>query len=447
MQKRKKLLTPGAIIAMGFGGTILLGTLLLMLPFASRSGNITCFSDALFTATSATCVTGLVVQDTFQYWSGFGQFIILLLIQIGGMGVITMSIAVFALTGRKIGLRSRFIMQESISAPQMGGIIRFTGFIVKGTLIFEGIGALLLALRLCPRYGLGQGLWMSVFHSISAFCNAGFDLMGHSGKFSSLTAFTFDPVVNIVIILLIVIGGIGFLVWEDVYTHKLRIKLYRLQSKIVLTTTLCLLLFPFIYYFFAEFSRSQWNFTNIGQQLLAALFQTVTARTAGFNTVDLQLMTGTSLTLMIVLMLIGGSSGSTAGGLKTTTFAVLFLSVKSVFKKEEHIQCFGRRLPPETLRYAAALFCMYITLCLVSAGIISSVENVGMMTAIFETGSAVATVGLSLGLTPSLCQFSRMILILLMFFGRVGGLTLIFAMNGQFAPSAGLMPQEKITVG
>lgn len=447
MQKYKKLLTPGAIIAMGFGGTILLGTLLLMLPFATRSGNSAGFSDALFTATSATCVTGLVVQDTFQYWSGFGQFIILLLIQIGGMGVITMSIAVFALTGKKIGLKSRFVMQESISAPQMGGIIRFTRFILKATFLFEGAGALLLALRFCPRHGLGQGLWMAVFHSISAFCNAGFDLMGRFSRFSSLTAYAFDPVVNIVIMLLIIIGGIGFLVWDDIYVHKLRVKAYRLHTKIVLSTTLCLLIFPAIYYFFAEFSRSQWNLDHMGQQLLAALFQTVTARTAGFNTVDLQLMTGASLTLMIVLMLIGGSSGSTAGGLKTTTFAVMLLSVRSVFKKQENIQCFGRRLPPETLRYAAALFCMYATLCLVSAGIISSVEHVGMMAAIFEAGSAVATVGLSLGLTPSLCLLSRIILILLMFFGRVGGLTLIFAMNGQFAPSVAQMPQEKITVG
>lgn len=447
MLKKRKFMPPGEIIAFSFGGVILLGALLLTLPIATRDGKGACFFDALFTATSATCVTGLVVHDTFNYWSWFGQAVLLLLIQIGGMGVVTMAVAVFVCTGRKIGLKQRYVMQESIAAPQVGGIVRLTSFIIKVTLLMEGSGMVILATRFIPELGFFKGLWFSLFHSVSAFCNAGFDLMGEKGDFSSLTPFVSDPVINFAVMILIVVGGIGFFVMNDIYIHKSRFKLYRLHTKIVLVTTGLLLLIPFIYFFFCEFGRSTWEFRNIGERILASLFQTVTPRTAGFNTVDLSQTLEPTLLLIIFLMLAGGSPGSTAGGYKTTTLASLFLSIRAVFKKDENLQSFGRRLSPEVLRYATALFMMYLTLFLTCGGIISYIEELPLIDSLFEAASAIGTVGLSLGLTPNLGRISQSILIVLMFFGRVGGLTLIFALTGKHAPSVSQMPQEKITIG
>lgn len=236
---------------------ILLGTLLLMLPFATRDGRGAGLETALFTATSASCVTGLVMQDTAQYWTLFGQIVILCLIQIGGMGVVTMAVIISIFSGRRIGLKERWVMQESISAPQVGGIVRMTGFILKTAFAIEGVGALMLALRFCPEFGLGRGLWYAVFHSISAFCNAGFDLMGVKSPFSSLTGYTGDPIVNITVMLLIVVGGLGFLTWQDISSRRLRFKEYRLQSKLILVTTAGLLLFGFLFFLLYEFRLPQ----------------------------------------------------------------------------------------------------------------------------------------------------------------------------------------------
>lgn len=447
MPTRRISMPPGKIIAIGFGGTIFLGALLLTLPFATRDGRGASFFDAFFTSTSATCVTGLVLHDTWSYWSLFGQLILLLLIQIGGMGVVTMAVAVFLFTGKKIGLKQRYVMQESIAAPQVGGIVRLTSFIVKSTLIIEGTGMLLLATRFCPELGIGRGLWYSLFHSVSAFCNAGFDLMGEKGKFSSLTTYSQDPVVNLTVMLLIVIGGIGFFVWSDIKEHHLRFKLYRLHTKLVLFTTAVLIIIPGFFLFFAEFARPEWGFKNTGERLLASLFQTITPRTAGFNTVDLTLVSEPAVLLMILLMITGGSPGSTAGGFKTTTLATLVLSVRAVFKREESLQSFGRRFPQEVLRHAAALFILYASLFLMGGAAICYIDGIPLLSSLFETASAIGTVGLSLGVTPDLSITSHMILILLMFFGRVGGLTLIFAMTGKLTPSIARMPQENLTVG
>lgn len=443
----KRRVSPGQIIIAGFGGTILLGTLLLMLPWATRDGQGASFLDALFTATSATCVTGLVVHDTYTYWSGFGQAVLLLLIQIGGMGVVTMAIAIFMITGKKIGFHQRLLMQESISAPQVGGIVRLTGFLLRGILLVEGIGALLLALRFCPQYGWGRGIWYSVFHSISAFCNAGFDLMGEQAPFSSLTAYMADPVVNLTIMALIIVGGLGFFVWEDLFRNRLHVHKYRLHTKLVLVTTLLLLLLPFAYYFLFEFGREVWHFGWSSERWWAALFQTITPRTAGFNTVDLTQMGETSLLLMLFLMLVGGSSGSTAGGFKTTTLATMVLCVHSVLRRQSSIRCFGRRFAPDTLRQAATLLFTYSAACLVCAVLICHLDGVALLPALFETASAVGTVGLSLGLTPQLGVCSHLLLIVLMFFGRVGGLTLLYAVADGYAPELSQMPQENITVG
>lgn len=438
--------TPAQIILLGFLGLILLGALALTLPFATRDGQGAPFLDALFTATSATCVTGLVVHDTYTYWSEFGQLVILGLIQVGGMGVITVALAVSLLSGRRIGLRQRFVMQESISAPQVGGIVRMTGFILKGIFLIEGMGAVILAVRFCPEMGFATGIWYAMFHSVSAFCNAGFDLMGARQPSSSLTYYVGDPVVNLTVMALIVCGGIGFLCWDDVYKNKLRFRAWRLQTKIVFTVTALLIALPALFFFAFEFGAEHWGLTA-GQRVWASLFQSVSPRTAGFNTVDYAAMSGPGLLLTICLMLVGGSPGSTAGGAKTTSLAMAVLGVRSVFQRRDSVQCFGRRLPPEVVRSAFALLTLYLTLFLCGGTALCLLDGVSMAEALFECASAVGTVGLSMGVTADLGSASRLILIGLMYFGRVGGLTMIYAVAAGHRPSPAQMPQEKITIG
>lgn len=442
MKKYKRRMTSSRVIILGFAGVILLGTLLLMLPIASQSGKVTSFLDALFTATSAVCVTGLVVHDTATYWSMFGQTIILILIQIGGMGVITLAVTFSLIAGKKISLKQRSIMQEAISAHHVGGIVRLTGFIVRMTIFFEGVGALIMAPTFCKEFGLLRGIWYSVFHSISAFCNAGFDLMGRKSPYSSLTYFADRPAINLTVMALIVIGGIGFLTWDDIKTNKLNFKKYRMQSKVILVTTAILILLPAAYLYFLEFSE-----VAGGKRVLFSFFQSITLRTAGFNTADLTKISEVGLAIMICMMLIGGSPGSTAGGMKTTTVATLFSSAVAVFRGKEYTQFFGRRVEDGTIHSAATILTMYLTLFLTGGCIISRVEGIPLITCLFETASAVGTVGLTLGITPGLGALSRCILIVLMYCGRVGGLTLVFAAFSSRPTSAVRLPQEKLTVG
>ena len=437
----KQKLSSSQIILFGFAGVILMGTLLLLLPFATNSGQSASFWDALFTSTSAVCVTGLIVQDTATYWSGFGQTVILLLIQIGGMGVITVAAAITMVSGKKISLMQRSTMQDAISAPQVGGIVRFTGFILKGIVLFELLGAVVLMMVFIPEYGI-KGIWLAVFHSISAFCNAGVDLMGTYSPYSSLTFYADHPVVNITIMLLIIIGGIGFLTWQDIRQNGLHMNRYRMQSKVILATTGILLFIPTVYFFFLEFSAEP-----MGRRLLLSLFQAVTPRTAGFNTADLTTLSETGQAFTIGLMLIGGSPGSTAGGMKTTTAAVLISCAIAVFRKRENGRFFGRRIADDTVKNAVTVFIMYISLFLLGGMIISRVENLPVLTCLFETASAIGTVGLTLGITPQLHLVSRLILISLMFLGRVGGLTLIFATLSATKNTLSKLPLEKITVG
>lgn len=442
-----KRLSSFQFIIIGFIIVILVGALILMLPFSSRNTESATFSDALFTSTSAVCVTGLVVRDTATYWSEFGQFVIMALIQIGGIGVITVGISIFIFSGKKIGLIQRSTMQEAISAPQVGGIIRLTGFILKSTILFELIGAIIMAPVFCQNFGLAKGLWYAVFHSVSAFCNAGFDLMGHEEPFSSLTCYQVNPVINLAVIFLIIIGGMGFLTWYDIKENKFHIKKYRMQSKIIITVTLVLIILPAIYFYFCEFSDPKWNHLSTGEKILASLFQAVTPRTAGFNTVDLNSFSQAGQAIIVILMLIGGSPGSTAGGMKTTTVAVLFLTMLAVFRRRESAQCFGRRFAPEAIKNAAAVLVMYLVLFLFGGIFISAVEELPIQKAFFETASALGTVGLSLGVTPHLGSLSRLVLIVLMYLGRVGGLTLIFAVNSKLNTNASKLPLDKITVG
>lgn len=429
------------VIIIGFLLLILLGALLLMLPISSRSRAVTPFPDTLFTAVSATCVTGLIVKDTATHWSLFGQCIILTLIQIGGMGVVTVALTVMRLSGQKIGLWHRSTMQESISAPQVGGIVRMTGFILKVMAGSELIGALLLMPVFCKDFGIAKGIWYAVFHSISAFCNAGFDLMGVREPFSSLTTYHDNVYFNIVIMLLIIMGGISFLAWEDFKTHRFALRKYRLQSKLVLVTTAALILIPAAFYFCFEYADEP-----LKERLLHACFQSVTPRTAGFNTTDLGAMSESGAAVMIILMLVGGSPGSTAGGMKTTTLAVLFLAAITVFRRKQDVESFGRRIPEDIVRNAGAILFMYITLFFTAGLIISGTEGLPLLTCLFETGSAVGTAGLTQGITTSLSLSSRILLMILMYLGRVGGLTLIYAALPTENSSA-KMPQEKITVG
>ena len=439
---RKHHLSSFQIIILGFAGVILLGALLLMLPLSTKAGCVTPFHEALFTATSAVCVTGLVVQDTGSYWSVFGQTVILTLIQIGGLGVVTVAASFALLSGRRISLMQRSTMQDAISAPKVGGIVRLTRFILRGTFLIELIGALAMLPVFCRDYGW-RGVWMAVFHSISAFCNAGFDILGtESNRYPSLTGYAGSPVINITIMLLIVIGGIGFLTWDDIFENKLHFHRYRMQSKVILVTTGLLIFLPAVFFFFSDFSA-----LPAENRLLASFFQSVTPRTAGFNTVDLPAMSGASLGVMILLMLIGGSPGSTAGGMKTTTLAVLLSNAAATFRQRDSAQFFGRRVDGSAVKTAATILTMYLALFFGGGVFISVYEDLPLSSCLYEAASAVGTVGLTLGLTPQLHIPSQMVLIALMYLGRVGGLTLVYAAVSTKKTGSAKLPQESITIG
>lgn len=442
MISRRFQLSSFQIIILGFAGVILLGALLLMLPISAAERCVTPFHDALFTATSAVCVTGLVIHDTGSYWSAFGQTIILTLIQIGGLGVVTVAALFALLSRRKISLMQRTTLQDAISAPNVGGIVRLTKFILWGTFLIELIGALAMLPVFCRDYGW-HGIWLATFHSISAFCNAGFDILGTADNiYPSLTGYAQNPMINITIMLLIIIGGIGFLTWEDICANKLQFRRYRLQSKVILISTVILIVFSAIFFFFADFAS-----LPMEARLQASLFQSVTTRTAGFNTVNLSAMSSSSQGIMILLMLIGGSPGSTAGGMKTTTFAVLLANIVATYRQQDSAHFFDRRVDCNAIKTASTILTVYITLFFSGGIFISAYENLPLSSCLYETASALGTVGLTLGITPQLHVPSQLILILLMYLGRVGSLTLMYAaLSGKKAVNSKL-PLEKITIG
>ena len=442
MGRLERRLSASQFIVLGFASVITIGCLLLMLPFATKDGQGASFLDGLFTATSAVCVTGLIVRDTATYWSVFGQLIILLLIQIGGMGVVTIAVSLTVLSGRRTSLKERAIMQEAISAPHVGGIVRLAGFIVRMSLLVEGIGALVLFPVFYRVFGVGRGIWASIFHSISAYCNAGFDVMGVQEPYSSLTAFYGHPVVNLVIMTLIVSGGLGFLTWDDILVHRLHVRRYRVQSKIILIATPMFILLPALYFFFGEFSGAAFM-----PRVWMSFFQSVTTRTAGFNTADLSRLSEPGLGLMTFLMLVGASPGSTAGGMKTTTFAVAACTMISVFRRDGSAHFFGRRVGYETTRNAMAVLVMYVSLFMAGGFVLSRMEGLPLLTCLFETASAIGTVGLTLGITPALGRGSRVLLMGLMFLGRVGGLTIIFSTVAVNSHKTAKLPKEHVTVG
>ncbi len=436
------------LILGGYCSIILLGTVLLAMPFATKGAGSSPITDCFFTATSATCVTGLIRFDTATHWTLFGQLLILSLIQIGGVGFMTIAIVIMAFTKRKITLSQRSIMQNSISAPQIGGIVRMSKFIALGTLSIEGVGALLLSFDFIPRFGWGKGIYYAIFHSISAFCNAGFDLMGsETGQFTSLMGFADNWYVNTVIMWLIFLGGLGFFVWHDVKDKKFCFKKLNLQSKMVLSISIVLILGGAVVIFLLENHQHMFQGMTFGEKVLASLFHSVSARTAGFGTTDLSVMTESGKLVMICLMLIGGSTGSTAGGIKTTTFWVLLVSIFTTFRRRKNIEVFGRRMEEGITRTASCVFMTYLLLVITGAVIISAVEGLPMMTVLFETVSAMATVGLSFGVTPTLGMFSKLLVAFLMICGRVGSITMLLAFSSEKRVVSSSYPLEKVQVG
>ncbi|HBL40518.1 MAG TPA: Trk family potassium uptake protein [Ruminococcaceae bacterium] len=434
------------LIVLFFLSTILIGTFLLCLPFSAKSREWTPFLSSLFTATSATCVTGLSVFDTYTHWSLFGQIVIILLIQCGGLGIMT-TITMFSIfTKRRISLYERKLLMQSEGTMRTGGVFKLLKRIVAGTFCIEGIGSVLLAVRFCPKFGLPRGLYYAVFHSISSFCNAGFDLMGRLSPGSSLTLFADDVIVNLTVCALIVIGGIGFLVWDDLLEKKQHFKKYTLQTKIVLSFSAFLIVFGSVFFFLFEENASMQGMST-PQRLLASLFQSVSARTAGFYTVDMSKLSVSGNLLMTALMFIGASPGSTAGGVKTTTVAVLLLQLFASARGNKNPTVFKRCIDDETVKRAASIAVIYVLLDLFGTMFIAAVDRFSLPAVLFETVSAAGTVGLSTGITAQFSSVSQFILVLLMFCGRIGGLTMMVTLAEKKKNIPLHRPGEKILIG
>ena len=436
-------------IFFGYAFLILFGAVLLCLPISSRSGEFTPFLDALFTATTSTCVTGLVVYDTFSHWSVFGQIIILCLIQIGGLSFMVVATLFSLLIRRTVTLKERMLIVESLSQNNIQGIVRMTRDILTITLIIEAAGALLLWPNFTKEFGVWNALGKSVFHSVSAFCNAGLDLMGESSPFSSLTGYYNNVMVNLVISVLIIIGGLGFAVWQDIrHNRKFRWTHLSLHSKIVLSVTGILLVAGTGFLFISEYHNTEimGNMT-IGEKLLASWFQSVSTRTAGFNTIDLGKMTVPGKLISMLLMFIGGSPGSTAGGLKTVTLGVLTATIISVLRGNRDATVFRRRISTALIMRAVTVLFLSITVCIIGAMLLSVFNpEFTFIEICYEVISAFATVGQTLGITPSLAAGSKVTLIILMLLGRVGILTalLAFTMRMNREGMNFTYPEEKI---
>lgn len=441
-------LTYVRIIALGYLLVIIAGTGLLMLPVATRQGNETDFLTALFTATSATCVTGLVVVDTYTHWSGFGHIIILLMIQVGGLGFMTMGVLFAMFLKKRITLRTRGLLQESMNGMQMGGIIRLVRMVLRGTFIIELTGAVLLAIRFIPVFGWGKGILYGIFHSISAFCNAGFDLMGeYSGQYSSLVEFHGDILVNVVIMALIVIGGIGFFVWKDIRENKHHMKKYRLHTKMALFMTAILLIGGTVLFYLFE-NNNLLAGMNEKDKILAAAFSSVTARTAGFNTIDTGGLTHASKLLTMVLMFLGGSPGSTAGGIKTVTTLVLIAYVWSNLRASKGVNVFNRRLDDDVIRKASNVVVISLLMAVSASILICYLQpDLVVEDILFEVYSAIGTVGMSTGVTRDLNLVSRIIIVLLMYCGRIGSMSFALSFTERKKVAPVQLPTEKIMIG
>lgn len=444
--KLRHKLTGTQWIAVGFFLIILCGTFLLMTPAAGRDAGETDFLSALFTATSATCVTGLVVVDTYQHWSLFGQLVILAMIQIGGLGFVTIGVTIMMMMGRKIGLADRGLLKDSVNTLEIGGIVRLAKLIVLGTLIIEGAGAVLFAFRFIPEFGIGRGIYYSIFHSISAFCNAGFDLMGCYEEFSSLVRYADDWLINLTAVSLILIGGLGFVVWQDIYDKKWNLRKYSLHSKMVLTALFVLVVVPTFLFWILERDGVLAGQTVSGQ-FLGSLFAAVTPRTAGFNTTDVAGLGDAGKLLTLVLMLIGGNPGSTAGGVKTTTVMVLLLYIAAMVRHTDGVNIYGKRLEDRLIEKAAIVFTLTLSLAVTASFVICAVDGLPLTDVLLETFSAVNTVGMSTGITRQLGSVSRVVIILLMYCGRIGSLSFAMAFTDKRQKASIRQPMERINIG
>ena len=435
------------VITLGYFIMILLGTALLMLPCATRAGVGAGAVTALFTATSASCVTGLVLQDTATYWSLFGQLVIISLIQIGGLGFMTIAIFFFRIISKKASLRERAVMAESINTTHMGDFSRLVKKIITGTIVFESAGGILLAIHFIkqPGFGFFKGVYYGFFHSISAFCNAGFDLMGKSGKFSSFTTLSGNLPVNLVLMTLIIVGGIGFLVWDDITACRFRFRKFSLHTKTVLTVTALLIFGGALLLFVFEHNNTGAD-KSLGEEILAAFFGSITARTAGFNTVDTAALTPASKLVTIMLMFIGGSSGSTAGGVKTTTVAVILIFLIAGMRGQDNIHIYKRRIREDVLRKAIIIISTNLLLLLFGATALCAAQGFDLTDALFETASAIGTVGMSTGITRDLNLFSKAVIIFLMYCGRVGSVSFAVSLFERRKPPVSY-PEEPVTVG
>lgn len=433
-------------IALGFFLIIMLGTFMLMLPISSKTGEWTSFSDALVTATSTTCVTGLIVVDTFTHWSLLGQLVIITLIQIGGLGFLTIAVGFAMMFRRRIGLRERDLLKESVNAMEIGGIVKLARKIIKRTVIIEGVGAIILSIRFLPEHGVLEGIYYGVFHSISAFCNAGFDLMGYQTPYNSLCAYVKDPVVNLTISALIILGGLGFVVWDELIAKKFHWKGYTLHTKLVISCTAFLLVAGTVLLFMFEYDNTLEGM-NFGEKIMASFFGAVTARTAGFNTVDTGALDSSSKLLTMILMFIGGSPGSTAGGVKTTTIMVMFIYIISSLRNNSGSNIFHRRISSEIIKKAAMVIGLNLCLALVSAVIILATSDLPMEDVLFEVVSAIGTAGMTTGITRDLNTVGRILIVFLMYCGRIGSMTFALSLlkkeNGQLLR----LPEEKINIG
>lgn len=441
-------LSPAQILVLGFAAVILLGAVLLTLPVATRDGEGLRFLDALFITTSAVCVTGLVVVDTGTTFTIFGQVVVILLIQIGGLGIMTMATLFFLLVGKRITLRERLVMQEALNKFTMQGVVKLTRYILLVTFVIEGLGALILSLRFIPLLGVGRGIFYGIFHAVSAFNNAGFDLFGAVYEpFTSLTHFVNDPVVTLTVGTLIVLGGIGFAVIAEIYEHRTFHRL-SLHSKVVLSTTAVLLIGGAVLFYLFELTNPK-TLASLPWygKVLAAVFHSITPRTAGFNTLSLPDMRPASIFLTILLMFIGASPASTGGGVKTSTFTLLLITVWTVVVGKRDVELFGRRVPEELIMRSLAIAMLALGLVLSVVLVLSLTEAATFQEIVYETVSAFGTVGLSLGLTPRLTDIGRILIILTMFSGRVGPLTLAMAFAQRPPRGEIRFPEEKVMVG
>lgn len=447
-RKIQDRLTYVRIIALGYLLVIMAGTLLLLLPAATRTGEKTDILTALFTATTATCVTGLVVVDTGTHWTAVGHMIILLMIQVGGLGFMTMGMLLAMFLKRKVTLRTRGLLQESMNGLQMGGIIRLVRMVLRGTAVIELAGAVLLAIRFIPVFGIGKGIFYGVFHSVSAFCNAGIDLMGgYSGQYSSFVSFYGDILINAVLMALIIIGGIGFFVWDDVKKKKFRFKKYTLHTKMTLFMTAILLIGGTIIYWIFERDNLLAGM-NMKDQFLTSAFSSVTARTAGFNTIDTGALTNASKLFTMVLMFIGGSPGSTAGGVKTVTIMVLLAYVWSNLRASKGVNIFHRRMDDDAIRKASNVVVISSFMAVAAAVLICYMQPyLPVEDVLFEIFSAIGTVGMSAGLTRELSTASRIVIILLMYCGRIGSMSFALSFTERKKVAPVQLPVEKIMIG